>query len=152
MNVFGTGHRELFGFDNKRIYETALKALELRDDISTVYCGMAQGWDLMLGKAALDVGHGVIAVRPWLKHRPTYEDFYIYNDIVDAAEEVVVIHPYQDYPGPWVYHARNHYMVDHSDYGLGLWDGRHSGGTWECMVYAASKGKQVHNCIGLGSE
>lgn len=43
----------------------------------------------------------------------------------------------------WVYHNRNHWMVDKSDLLLGVWDGVKGGGTYECLQYALRKGHHV---------
>ena len=39
---------------------------------------------------------------------------------------------------PWCMNVRNHYMVDHSDRVLAVWDGS-SGGTKNCIDYAKEK-------------
>ena len=38
---------------------------------------------------------------------------------------------------------RNRYMVDKSDLVLAIWNGSHSGGTWNTIKYARSKNKEI---------
>ncbi len=38
---------------------------------------------------------------------------------------------------------RNRYMVDKSDLVLAIWNGQESGGTWNTIQYARSKGKPI---------
>lgn len=39
---------------------------------------------------------------------------------------------------------RNRYMVDKSDLVIAVWNGKESGGTWNTIQYAKSKGKKIH--------
>lgn len=67
----------------------------------------------------------------------------IYARLSNAADNIHFTHD-GDYPGAWVLQKRNQEMVDVADYGLAVYDGS-SGGTANCLEYAAKKGVKVVN-------
>src|SRR6478752_3152397 len=103
-----TGHR-----DNKIVdIDAGLEFLDSqlkRWRPDTLICGMANGWDLCAGMYGLERG-----------------------------VDIVVVNQSVDYPGPWVYQARNKWMVDHCDMVVAYFDGS-SGGTNNCINYAISR-------------
>lgn len=103
-----------------------------------VIVGMARGVDLIAGEIALDMGIPVVAAKPWLGH---YFPDSAYKRVWENGEQVIV-HDSQAYPGPWVYHKRNEWMVDHADEVLAVWDGT-KGGTAACVAYAQKVGKKI---------
>jgi len=132
-----TGHR-----DNKIVdIDAGLEFLDSqlkRWRPDTLICGMANGWDLCAGMYGLERGVDIVAARPWLGHKPTKDDRKVYKTILDEAVEIVVVNQSVDYPGPWVYQARNKWMVDHCDMVVAYFDGS-SGGTNNCINYAISR-------------
>lgn len=115
----------------------------------TVIVGMASGVDLWAGAEALLLGIEVIAAKPWAGHAPRAEDAELYATICDGAREVVEVDDSSKYPGPWVYHKRNEWMVDHATHILAYWSGKETGGTAACLRYANKVGKPVRNIYDL---
>ena len=145
--VFGTGHRpEDSGHSYKDMFFAAQDFLETTDDsISVAVCGMAAGFDLAFGQAALSLEIPVWAVRPWVGHHPRKDDIEIYTELMKYAERRVDVNDAYTYPGPWVYQKRNEWMVDNSDSGVAWWSGKMSGGTYNCLVYARECDVTVQN-------
>jgi hypothetical protein len=109
--------------------------------------GMAEGADLLAGKIAIDMNIPVISAMPWPTHYksvdPEWLDLYRY--VRDNSDEVVPIVEADSYPGAWVYHERNRWMVDEGDKLIAWWDGRKGGGTYQTVKYAKKKGVEVIN-------
>lgn len=106
---------------------------------------MAAGLDLWAADEARLLGLDVWAARPWAGHQPRREDAELYQRIIDYSSRVVIVTEVEEYPGPWVYHKRNEWMVDHADAVLCYWSGKESGGTYACRNYAKKVGKPVAN-------
>lgn len=106
---------------------------------SLVIQGMADGADLLSAKWAYDMHIPYIAVRPWAGHNspPVWREWY--QNARVYAQKVIVLDPSETYPGPWVYHNRNKWMVDHCDVLLAIWDGSEAGGTYATIKYAIGK-------------
>lgn len=120
---------------------TALLALRSRQ-VDQVVCGMAAGWDLCLGAAALTLGIPVVCAKPFSRHRPGVGWGGIYNRLeLHCIDEVIVM---PDGPASEAFKARNRWMVDHSHAVFALWNGRPSG-TEHCIRYAESVSKPVFN-------
>lgn len=143
MIIAGTGHREVSNrFDVERRVAESLKASEATHFI----CGMAAGFDLLAGNVALDMGILVTAARPWAGHTPRVGDEGVYSKIMQSALDIVNVTDEIDYPGPWCYHKRNEWMVDHADKVLAYLDPKtEKGGTFACVKYANKKDKLVRN-------
>lgn len=140
MIVAGTGHRDLR--DRDWIAAETEKAL-INLGASLVYVGMASGYDLLLAKTAWGLGIPFIAVKPWKGHKPRVADRYDYGRALQYAAEVIDVTSHEQYPGAWIYDKRNQYMVDHSDYVLGLLEDGKKGGTYNCLKYAYSQKKPM---------
>lgn len=106
---------------------------------SAVICGMANGFDLIGGKVALDLGIPLICAKPWTTHNARREDEELYAELMDRAEEVYIVTETETYPGPKVYQDRNIWMCNEADKLLVAWDGTKKGGTWNMLTYAAGK-------------
>lgn len=119
-----------------------------RDSIDAVICGMANGFDLWAGTEFVRMGVPVWAARPWSTHGPRTDDVELYAEVITNAERVVVVTETDKYPGPWVYHKRNEWMVDNADRVLAYWSGKESGGTFACINYARKVDKKVRNIYG----
>ncbi len=143
--AFGTGHRPKdakhpFG----KMVQLAIDGL-IKHEAAVAICGMAAGWDLAFGTAALELEVPVWSVRPWAGHQPIRGDRALYEDIERLADRHIITNDSLTYPGPWCYQIRNEWMVDNGEEGLAYWDGKKWGGTWNCVAYAQEKGKLVHN-------
>lgn len=146
MIVAGTGHRPKDILESSETVglKTRVK-LKKSPKIDTVITGMAEGFDIILGIEARDLGLKVIAARPWSGHYVSEPWQELYDEIIDYASEVVVVTEADTYPGHWCMHKRNEYMVDHADVVLAYWNGKESGGTFACREYAKKKKKPVTN-------
>lgn len=147
MIVFGTGHRpEDSDYNFNAMYELAAQAIaNFYIPIQVAVCGMAAGFDLAWGLAALDSNVEVWAVKPWTTHHARFTDRSRYAHIERHASKVVVVHDISRYPGPWVYNDRNEWMVDNSQEGVAFWNGMLEGGTFNCVDYARRRDVPVHN-------
>jgi uncharacterized phage-like protein YoqJ len=69
------------------------------------------------------------------------ETIETFHKLLDYATEVIDVSdgPYAS----WKMHHRNKWMVDNSAAVIAIWDGRKSGGTWNCISYALEKHKHV---------
>jgi len=133
-----TGHRPKdFKTNELDLASTVMYQFFYEYQPSTIYVGMADGVDQYAALVARRIGIPYIAVRPYAGHQAG--DPKIYKDILLGADNIVVLNESLSYPGPWVMHNRNHYMVDNSDTTLGVWSGKESGGTYECLMYARNK-------------
>jgi len=147
--VAGTGHRPEDCEDESVVRTKARVKLQYpsrNGKIPSVFiCGMASGFDLWAGDEARKLGIKVIAARPWAGHGPRNEDRELYDAIIAYASEVVNVNESENYPGAWVYHKRNEYMVDNADAVMAYWNGKESGGTFACRNYAIKVGKPIAN-------
>lgn len=147
MNLAGTGHRpeKLGGYTAavaERLFDLA-RAVLVREAPTKVISGMALGWDTALALAALDLGIPLLAAVPFAGQErkwpvPSQE---IYRAIIARAEVVVVC---EGGYAPWKLQKRNEWMVDNADALIALWDGS-SGGTANCVAYAAPRGIRMVN-------
>ncbi len=145
-----TGHRppRLGGYDKSvtdRLYRLALYACEERAP-GLIITGMAQGWDVAIAKAAIELEIPFIAAVPcnnfsskWPKvaqaeHQELLEKAY--------AAVLVTDRPYN----PYLMIKRDHWMVDNCNAGvLGLYDGHPEGGTYKTYLHANEKAKPFFN-------
>lgn len=142
--VFGTGHRPE-DCESEEIVREKIRTALVELAPGTIITGMAAGYDLWLGLEALEAGIEVWAAKPWAGHRPRIDDQSQYARVIEGASKVVEVSPALDYPGPWVYHNRNEWMVDNANEGLAYWSGKKTGGTAACLRYAKSKYRKVTN-------
>lgn len=149
MIIAGTGHRpdKLGGYDAF----TAKKTLDLAEKLlrfhqpSTVISGMAQGWDMALAQAAINLGIPFHAYLPFLGQElvwPQTTRLY-YHALLRHAQHTVICSE-----GGFTKKAmqvRNERMVDACDLLLALWNGS-PGGTANCLTYAMLKQKPILHC------
>lgn len=149
MIIAGTGHRPEDCEDEGIVRLKARVKLQYPNKLgraSTFICGMAAGFDLWAGDEARLLGLEVIAARPWAGHTPRREDRELYDRIIAYASRVVNVDESPDYKGPWQYHNRNEWMVDHADAVMAyLNPDKTTGGTFACVQYAKKVGKPVAN-------
>ena len=108
-----------------------------------VISGMAQGWDTLAARTAIDLGIPYIAAVPWIGFSSNWpgEHQHLYLDLLEKAERVEIICDTQVYQ-PWVYQKRDEWMVDNSDLLCSAWDGVREGGTWNTIKYALKKNRR----------
>lgn len=143
-----TGHREEDCEYEPTVRRKLRQVFEDFPSVNTVICGMANGVDLWGADEALILGLDVWAAVPWRGHGPRKGDEALYARVLESATRVVYVDDAQEYPGPWVYHKRNEWMVDNADRVLAYWSGKESGGTYACVKYAEKVKKKVRNCYG----
>lgn len=142
MKIAITGHRpeQLDEEWTKNAIKEALFALKPE----VIYVGMAAGVDLWAAVIAYHLEIPWICAKPWKTHSPRSGDEYMYEWVLRHAQEVVNVAENESYPGPWVYHKRNEYMVNNSDEVLAIWNGSSKGGTAACVRYANRVNKIIH--------
>lgn len=153
LRIALTGHRseDCRGEQDVRgRVRSALQALPDGPELHVVICGMANGYDLWAGTEALRMGCEVWAAKPWAGHGPRKSDVALYAEVIEGASRVIDVDAAVDYPGPWVYHNRNEWMVDNGTHLLAYWNGKRKGGTFACLTYAQKKFPEdrIHNIYG----
>lgn len=111
-----------------------------------VVSGLALGVDQLAVECAMDMGIRVTAAIPFEgqqarwppKSRADYAAMLM--RVTDTGGRIVVVSP-GGYAA-WKLHARNQWIVNGVDRMLAVWDGT-SGGTGECVKYAAAQRKPV---------
>lgn len=143
--VCGTGHRPEDSEPEPWVRTKARVKLQYNDKVTTIITGMAAGFDLWFADEARKLGLEVWAAKPWTTHTARVEDQELYDSIIAYASKVVNVTEADSYPGPWVYHKRNEWMVDNADAVMAYWSGKEKGGTYACRQYAKKVGKPVAN-------
>jgi len=142
--IAGTGHRPT-DCEAEEIVRTKARAALQYSGADTFICGMAAGFDLWAGDEARLLGIEVWAARPWAGHKARKADVELYQRIYDAAAKVINVDPATEYPGVWVYHNRDKWMVDHATHILAyLHPDARAGGTYGTVKYAKGK-KPIRN-------
>lgn len=148
MIIAGTGHRpdKLGGYDP----HTARKVLTFAEDAlrlyqpSTVISGMAQGWDMALAQASINLNIPFMAYIPFSGQElvwPSSTRLY-YKALLQHAQHVLVCTP-GNYSKAAM-QIRNQRMVDDCELLLALWNGS-PGGTGNCIGYATFQNKPYVN-------
>jgi uncharacterized phage-like protein YoqJ len=143
-----TGHRpnKLDGYsdaaEQKRLTTALVAIAVLRPEL--VYTGMALGWDTAVAIACKEHGIPFVAAVPFEGQECMWpcQSQQRYHRLLKYARDVVYVCD----PGysAWKMQRRNQYMVDAADSVIALWDGT-SGGTANCVHYAESAKKPIHN-------
>jgi uncharacterized phage-like protein YoqJ len=133
-----TGHRPE-KLKNLTWIDSELSRVLIKLNTTLLYQGMAAGVDLMSATVAHRLGIPYVAARPWAGHTPRKQDQDRYAVVLNQAQSVVNVSESSTYEGPWQYHQRNEYMVNHADIVVAVWDGGPSGGTAACVRYAQEK-------------
>lgn len=145
MRIAITGHRPEDCEDEETVRRKLRVGLGSATNLRSVIVGMAAGVDLWAGDEALDMGFPVIAARPWKTHAPRVQDRELYERVLRDAALVVVVCDVEQYPGPWVYHHRNEWMVNHATHVLTYYNGKKKGGTYSCLEYAKNLDVPIRN-------
>lgn len=132
--IAGTGHRILY---QPMTIQKWVENTLLDFDATEVICGMAEGFDILFGLAALQIGIPVRCAVPWRGHakRPSAN----YSYILESSIDVEYLSDSEKFPGKHIYQVRNEYMVDECDILIGCFEGRASG-TKNCIDYAKKIG------------
>lgn len=115
-----------------------LKDEIIENNVTDIYCGMADGCDIAYGIAAVELQYEMVPVKlhcvlpcknynasnPW------------YKELKKAADEWIVLSD-EFYKG--CDNVRDQYMVDHSDALFAIWDGIKAGGVWSTIRKAQKK-------------
>lgn len=124
-------------------------------DASDVYCGMANGSDILLRLNAGTIKEYLKSLPPELrKHRQlklhcvlpckNYNSSHkYYRKIKNDADEWIELSD-KFYKG--CDNVRDQYMVEHCDILLAIWDGNKSGGVWSTICKAKKAGKEIVYC------
>lgn len=148
MIIAGTGHRpsKLGGYGP----EVTRKLIQIATDYlqehkpAYVISGMALGWDTALAIAANNLDIPFIAAVPFRGQENAWPhgSKVLYKHLLLNAEHVEYV--CDDGYAAWKMQQRNKWMVDNCDVLLALWDGS-NGGTGNCIKYAKSVGRDIHN-------
>lgn len=124
-------------------------------DVSDVYCGMANGSDILIGLNTCIIKERYRAASPELEKNRNLKLHCIlpcknynssnkyYNKLRTEADEWVELSD-EFYKG--CDNVRDQYMVDHCDVLLAIWDGNKSGGVWSTIRKAQKAGKKIIYC------
>ena len=146
FTICGTGHRPEDSEDEKIVRQKVHTKIVYTPAITTFVTGMAAGFDLWAGDEALSLGKKIICAVPWRGHEPRRGDEDVYGRLLAAASKVHYVEEVDDFPGAWVYHKRNEWMVDNSDAVLAYWNPeKESGGTYACVKYARKVEAKISN-------
>lgn len=139
MIIAATGHRPQDYIEAEGVI--VLKArVKMQDKATKLICGMAAGFDLLAGLAAMELEIPIIAVRPWSTHGVPKEWRERYAAVLGYADEVWVTVMADAYPGPQAYQLRNEQMVDAADAVMAYWNPEKThGGTYNCIQYALAQ-------------
>lgn len=149
MIIALTGHRSEDCRSEADVRTRVREALSTSPErVEAVICGMANGYDLWAGDEALLLGYEVWAAKPWTTHTARTSDVGLYASVIARASRVVSVTESDTYPGPWVYHKRNEWMVDNATHVMAYWSGKEKGGTFACINYARKVSKPIRNIYG----
>lgn len=149
MIVAFTGHRpSKIGFWDPLHPDVLRVRKALRDALARNWplyaiSGMALGVDTWAAETCVEMGIPFVAALPcddWGSQwaLPSRER---YQALLGKAKEIVIVSPgpYK----PWKNQRRNEWMVDHCSRLFAVHDGSQSGGTYNCLVYAAEVRREV---------
>src|SRR6478735_3139250 len=142
MIVAFTGHRpERLGDNMSRAEQAIVKYLEEKRP-SKVISGMARGVDLFAFTHSIRLGIPAVAALPWFGHGSNWPDEHkkAFYELLEKAAHVEVCSDVEEYK-PWIYDARDRWMVDNSEELEAVWDGVASGGTYNTIKYAEKVGR-----------
>jgi len=138
-----TGHRpqKLGGYGRpalERLYKVALQELSVPGP-TKVLTGMALGWDTAVALACFKLDLPYVACVPCEGQEKLWpaESQERYKKLLAGAEEAIMVSEGPYHPNCMM--DRNIYMVDHCEKLVAMWDGKESGGTWNCIEYARTK-------------
>lgn len=141
-----TGHRKVEENVDFISFKKFIEAV-LSDGVNTFYCGMAMGFDLLAAETVLQVKNNYPAVKliacvPCKNQERYYpeEDKIRYNTIIEACDEVIVLHDHY-YNGCML--VRDRFMVDNCGSVIAYYRNDDGGGTAYTVSYARSKNRKL---------
>jgi len=154
MNLSVTGHQPplLGGFTPEvdiKLFNLPLTWLLPQQSVNKVISGLAPGWDWAVARAAKQLGIPLVAALSHSKqgHNWPIEAKQQLDDLLTYAtvhiHDGVFKNQGQHIKDRWK--ERDHWVVDHGDVVLALWNGQTEGGAANAVRYALSEGKQVIN-------
>lgn len=143
VTVSITGHRPE-AIDDMVWVRAAIKQAYADMRADKIIQGMAAGVDLWSAAEAWNSKIPFVAARPWSTHTARIADRKAYEWVLANAIEVVNVSDALTFPGNFIYHTRNKYMVDNADAVLAVWDGSLKGGTYACFQYAVQQEKPIY--------
>lgn len=140
-----TGHRELNQIQVESITFTLYRTINdlVERGYTHFISGFADGADLLCAEVVsqfkkINSNISLEAAIP-NRDRLNYKSEKFKN-LLDKCDNITVL---QEKYHKGCFDKRNRYMVDQSDIVVAIWDGRESGGTYNTISYAQSKGKKV---------
>lgn len=158
--AYFTGHRpqDLNGFDPQDNVEIISmgrdSVIDLIENhgVTNFYAGGAIGWDTWMAKVIIGLRRTlyphiklILAIpckgqwEVWKEHNP--EDIFEWMRIYEQADKVE--YAYNNLYEHWVLPNRNTYMVDRGLYCIACWNGKESGGTWDCLKKSRKKERKI---------
>lgn len=140
MIIGFTGHRKLNNLEQVQIeLEQLLSELKPEKCIS----GIAIGFDTLAAEICIKLNIPFIAAVPFYGQEKVWPDFAKerYNKLLKWANEV----KYVCSPGyaAWKMQKRNEWIVNNCELLIAAWDGKESGGTYNCIKYAKDVGREI---------
>lgn len=141
------GVPEFNDLENK-IYDAVFSLVD--DGFTTFYCGMATGFDLLCGKAVIDLKRympqreiKLIAAVPFREQSSSFSEMWkkLYDIVLNESDGMIC---FNEKFTKGCFNERNRYMVDHSSTVVCYFDGQ-TGGTANTLKYASSKGRVIKN-------
>lgn len=140
-----TGHRQLGGWTIPNpvydyvLAETHIFLIERKP--TKLITGMALGFDTLIAELAIKAGVPFIAAIPFIGQERLWapDAQKHYHQLLEHAHSIEVVSP-GGYAS-WKLHARNQWIVNHSDMMLAAFDSSQKGGTANCVAYATDKKK-----------
>lgn len=109
-------------------------------------CSLAEGADQLFAQLVLAAGGTLHAVIPSRGYETTFDAAtrQTYHELLSRADTVTEL----DFPEPseQAYYEAGHYVVEHSDLLIAIWDGqpaRGHGGTADAAAHARALGREV---------
>ena len=151
MKVALTGHRPQrlnYSELNKDISSEWRKLINwlkdkiINNNITDVYCGMADGCDIAYGIAAMELQKEMASVKLHcvLPCKNYNRKNVWYKELKNSADEWIELSD-EFYKG--CDNVRDQYMVDNSDALFAIWDGIKTGGVWSTIRKAQKKGIDI---------
>lgn len=156
-----TGHRPK-DFDNQLsmahpIYKDIIKQLTIIVEryillgVDTFYSGTADGIDLIAFFVVAKLKQKYpyiknITCTPFIQQPNIVKCKDWHNKMLEITDQNIVVSTIPEYKCSnlkGAYQKRNEYMVDNSDYVIAVWNGKNSGGTYNCIRYAKKQNKKI---------
>ena len=146
MKIALTGHRpERLGTNTKEI-KNWIKETLLSENATEVYCGMADGGDILLALAVIELKrqyHYNIKLNCILPCKNYGRRNENYNYIKENADSWIEL---QDKYTKDCNSKRDLYMVEHCDKLIALWDKLKVGGVYNTINMAKERNKEIIYC------